>query len=217
MTLKIAKRLQERQVGKISLKSLEKVFLARRVNPRLVETIFLNSSNEKVLDNVHDFLVERVVAGDKRALNVLLRASDESLNKNLESRLRAVDGLEYLALRRELGVWIGLLRAASDSDTGVRRSAISGFVSLASHGELKVLPSLLRAVGDSDALVRWNAVDGLKQFALKGEAGALPGLLKALKDSDVGVSTRAVLGFKYLAKLGNRQAQEKLIQLKETW
>jgi len=149
MTILQAKRLLARQVGKVTSTSLRKVFLARRVNPRLVETILLNNTNQAVLIKVRDYFVERVVAGDKRALNVLLRASDESLNKNRESRVRAVFGL-------------------------------------------------------------WN-------LAQKGEASVLPGLLRAANDSDILIRPYAVGGLKSLAKLRNKQAQKKLIQLKETW
>ena len=149
MTLKLAKRLQERQAGKISSNSLKKVFLARRVNSRLVESILLNNTNEKVLGEVCDFLVERVAAKDKRALNVLLRTSDESLNKNVGSR--------------------------------------------------------------------WYAVDGLWRLAENGELGVLPSLLKAGNDSNLSVWLHAVEGLKHFAKLGNLQAQKKLIQFKQKW
>jgi len=165
MTLKQSQRLLARQAGKVSLKSLDKVFLGQRVNSRLVETIFLNSSNEKVLNVVRDFFVERVVAGDKRALNVLLRASDEGLNKNFESRLRAIFGLRSLAKRGELKVLPGLLKAGRDFNVGVRWSAVGGLRSLARDGELGVLLGLLRAVSDSDMIVRLHAVSGFRYLA----------------------------------------------------
>ena len=149
MTLKQSQRLVARQAGKISLATWEKVSSDKRINPRLAESIFFNSSNGNVLDRVHYFLIERVVAGDKSALNVLVRASDEGLNKNMESRQRAVFGLRNLAF--------------------------------------------------------------------EGELGALPGLLKAVNDSDVSVRSYAVSGLRYLAKVGNKQAQEKLIQLGKKW
>ena len=183
MTLPQAKRLIARQAGKVSLQSLEKVFLDRRVNPRLVETVLLNNTNEKVLDKVRDYFVKRLVAGDKYALNILLRASDEGINKNAESRVRVVNSLRNLAKKGEFKVLTGLLRALKDSNTGIR----------------------------------WLAISGLKHLAQKGELGALPGLLEAVNGLDMIPKQYAISGLKSLAKLRNKQAQKKLIQLKETW
>jgi len=142
MTLKQAKRLVARQAGKVSLKSLDKVFLGQRVNSRLVETIFLNNINEKVLGKVLDYLVECVGAGDKRALNVLLRTSDEGFNKNWVSRFYAVFGLHRLAQKGELGVLPGLLRVVNDSESGVRPFAVNGLQSLARFKNLQAQKKL---------------------------------------------------------------------------
>ena len=173
MTLTQAKRLVARQAGKVSLKSLKKVFLSRRVNPRLAESVLLNNANENVLIKVRDFLVKRVIiASDKSALNVLVRASDEGLNKNWESRLHAVKGLETLAKKGELKVLPGLLKAVNDSDAIVRLCAVDGLRILALKGEAGVLPGLLVAVKDSDANVMWHAVSGLKSLAELGNKQA---------------------------------------------
>jgi len=172
MTLKLAKRLQERQAGKVSLKSLGKVFLGKRVNSRLVETIFLNNTNENVLGKVRDYLVKRVVAKDKRALNILLCASDEGLNKNLKSRVNAVLGLRNLSFKSELSVLPSLLRAVNDSNAEVRGNAVVGLRVLAKKGETGVLLGLLRAVSDSDAIVRLHAFSGLKSLAKLGNKQA---------------------------------------------
>ena len=172
MTLPQAKRLLARQAGKISLRGLEKVFLARRVNSRLAETILLNSSDPAVLLKIRDFFVERVIAKDKRALNVLLRASDEGLNKNSESRFRAVNGLWSLAQRGESGVLPGLLKAVKDSDETVRWHAAGGLLTLALKGEVGVLPGLLSAVNDSKSGVRLHAVSGLRSLAELGDRKA---------------------------------------------
>jgi len=165
MTLKLAKRLQERQAGKVSLKSLEKVFLGQKVNPRLVETILLNNTNNLVLDKVRDYFIARVVVGDKCALNILVRASDEGLNKNVRSRLYAVDGLRNLAENGELSALPGLSRIMNDSDEDVRSHAVGGLLNLAQKGELGALPGLLKAVNDSNSVVRWRAVSGLQHLA----------------------------------------------------
>jgi hypothetical protein len=181
MTLKVARKLVAWQAKRVSENSWKKILSNGRVNPRLVESVLFNNSNSKVLQLARVYFEKRVLKGDKRALGVLVRASDESVNKNVESRQVAVWVLGNLAGEGVVGVLPGLLNAIKDSDYLVKRSAVWGLKNLAGEGVVDVLPVLLNAVKDSDAEVRRNAVFGLESLAKKGivEAKkALEGLRK---------------------------------------
>jgi hypothetical protein len=167
-----SKRLGNRQAGKISLYGAKSLLKQKRVNPVLIKTILLNSTDSKVLDVLLDYFVERAKKGDLGSMGILNRFAVEKINPNLVSRKKVLETLRNLALSGDARGIRGLLVGVKDSDSINRYHSLSGLRALSKKGDVRVLPGLLVGVKDSDVGNRSLALGGLRLLSRRGSAEA---------------------------------------------
>jgi len=207
MTLKLAKRLQERQASKVTFKGLNILMNERRVSPKVLREIFIRATDLKILGLLAvDFHMIAMKKENVEIVGFLNRCASQKFNSNEHSRAFAIATLRDLAKNGRRDVWKGLLLGSRDLIAKNRRFALEGLKHLAEKGETQIMSGLIKASSDKDASCQELAVHSLLIFAIKGNAETLPGLINGAHSSELETRILALQGLTDLAVKGNKQA-----------
>jgi len=174
MTLKLAKRLQARQAGKISLAIFDELFEKRSViNQKLLRDIFRNTTNMRIREKIANYYTADKRKRDAKVIGFLNRSAVEKFNANPASRESSLRLLIYLAREGETRTIRGLSLGVRDSSKTHRRVALLGLREFSKRGNPSALPALAEGVKDKDEKNRELALDGLKDLYAHGNTKAM--------------------------------------------
>jgi hypothetical protein len=137
----IANRLALRQLARIRPIAAQRMLKGER-GLALAADIFQHVNSELVLDKVKDHLVQKVLEGDNKAIQLLSQTTTSNKPFN---RYYAVDGLSEIAIQGQAIVLNDLIRVAmTEKQAFIAKQAVKGISALANKKNSRAITALVR-------------------------------------------------------------------------